>query len=274
MINTKLQSGNTDVGRHVLDWLRQGKFTTRTMYTYIEQIKHFLAVAPHNICDIKAEHLEQSVLIYSKNHSPSSVNLHIGVLQSFFRYLHRNRICDNFGDYLQCVQTLPAKKKVLSRVEFLKVLLTADGHRRDVFLFLCNTGLRASEFCSLTKYNISNDFVRVIGKGRKNRSIPMNAIVKEIVQRDPELSFIRGRSRWWLCDVIDNLGQKAGVKFNPHACRHYFSNTLFRKKVPIAVISRILGHASTAVTEKVYLEWLEEDLRGATDCLCDNDDDN
>ena len=54
-----------------------------------------------------------------------------------------------------------------------------------------------------------------------------------------------------------------------HALRHYFGSELIRKGVPIAHVSKIMGHSSIATTERFYIHLLSSDLKDVTRVLDD-----
>jgi len=121
----------------------------------------------------------------------------------------------------------------------------------------------------LLQLQLSQDVLRIVGKGRRNRSVPLNDTVKEIMIRNPNLEMIRHRNRIWVFRLCHEASRLLGLipPFSPHSCRHYFSNELYHRGVPVATISKLLGHADSSITENVYLNWSEESLNGVTDIL-------
>jgi integrase len=68
--------------------------------------------------------------------------------------------------------------------------------------------------------------------------------------------------------ICKRLARRAGIpRFGPHALRHYFATELYRKGVPVSLISKILGHSTTQITELIYVHFQSADLLGVTDCL-------
>ena len=168
--------------------------------------------------------------------------------------------------YPRCLK----KQRIITRDEYNQVCLSRKASINEimVFKFLCNTGLRASEFLSLTKCNISNGFLHIIGKGRKARTIPLNKTVMQIIEQCPALEFIESRHMCWLTCLCHRLARLSNIEaFHPHSCRHYFANELYHKGIPMHTVSRLLGHSKTEVTETVYVHWSEETLKGSTDLL-------
>lgn len=238
-----------------------------TLNTYSRYLRLFMAAMPDDLSDIRLETIEKFLLIYAKGHKPSSVNLFTKVIKSFYKWLGDQGYKD-LGRYLPIQTALPPDQRILSQIEYKIACEAVTGYQSDCFKFLCATGVRVSEFISLDKNNISNGFLRVVGKGRRGRSIPLNRTALEIIARNPNFEFIRRRSRIWVFRLCKSISLLAKIPtFHPHSCRHYFANELYHRGIDMYTISRLLGHANTAVTETVYVHWSEESLRGATDIL-------
>jgi len=229
------------------------------------------------------EHIEQYILTLQKKYKPSSVNLTINVIKSFYNYLAENGY-QNTGRFLKTIPALPPEQRILTKDEYNRVCKRVkETYKLDCFKFLCNTGLRVSEFVSLRRENVTKGFLRVIGKGRRNRSVPMNNVVKEIYSRNRNFEMIhhyfRGKpfknasiilheNRQWVFRLCKQIAKEARIAtFHPHSCRHYFANELYHRGVDMYTISRLLGHSSTSTTENVYVHWSEESLVGATNIL-------
>jgi integrase/recombinase XerD len=141
---------------------------------------------------------------------------------------------------------------------------------RDYVMFelLYSSGLRVSELISLKLEDINFDagFVRVLGKGSKERIVPlhMRAIerVKEYISRQrPEILkkkrspyiFVtrRGgpmtRQRFW--QTIKALGRKLGIEISPHTIRHSFATHLLEGGADLRSLQKMLGHADISTTQ-------------------------
>jgi len=261
----KILEKKSDIFENFIFSLYKKSENTRKTYAYI--INQFKAAMPA-VDLITVEHIEQYVFVLQKKHKPSSVNLAINIIKSFYGWLSAYNGQKNLGKYIKTLPALPPEQRVLTKDEYCRVCRVAHQPDLDCFRFLCNTGLRVSEFIALQNENVANGFLRVIGKGRRNRSIPLNAVSKEIYARNANFEMVRNRSRLWVFRRCKSLAIQAQIPtFHPHSCRHYFSNELYHSGVDMYTISRLLGHSSTMVTENVYVHWSEETLAGATDVL-------
>lgn len=190
---------NTDGQKKLLDLTNNFLFSLynkseNTQKAYTKRIKHFISemqATEH----ITLEHIESYIIRLQNKYKPSSVNLAINVIKSFYNYLAKNGY-SNIGSMIKNVPAFPPEQRVLKKEEYNKICLQCKNDcKLDCFKFLCNTGLRVSEFISLKPENVANGFLRVIGKGRKNRSIPMNRIVIEILSRNTRFEMIKHRNR-------------------------------------------------------------------------------
>ena len=140
-----------------------------------------------------------------------------------------------------------------------------------------NTGLRREEFRNLKWSDIDSQlrFIRVSGKGRKQRIVPLNETCREILKKYPHLStneylqisrrYPGGEGSFWLCR---RLSKHLGIpQFGVHAIRHYFATEMIKRGVNIYKLSKILGHNSVITTQNIYVHLLPFDLLGETDIL-------
>lgn len=167
-------------------------------------------------------------------------------------------------------QTLP---RPLSREEVGELL---DSHRdarlalRDSAMLelLYSSGLRVSELVSLklSDINFEAGFLKVIGKGSKERVVPANARALGKVKlymrqlrpgllkrRHSEHLFItaRGRpmtrQRFW--QAIKSYGLKAGLELSPHTLRHSFATHMLEGGADLRSLQKMLGHSDISTTQ-------------------------
>lgn len=205
-------------------------------------------------------------------------NVNLTAIKSYCKWLADREGSKNPAKPIRMLKENEPNRRVLSEEEYEKVLSVAQGIDRDIISFLCNTGLRVSEFNSLKWENIAPDVksLKVIGKGRKVRTVPLNSTCQEILLRykvngngDGKLPITRG-TRFQVTQICTRLAKQANIsKFGPHACRHRFATQLIRRGVSIYKVSKILGHASVKITEQTYIHLVPDDLLGETDILDD-----
>ena len=178
----------------------------------------------------------------------------------------------------QYINDLPIEKKVtlalrdeqaltLDQVNFVKkVKLTLK--QRAVFFGLVETGLRASELIGIKLSDIKPSIhsnltseVRVLGKGSKERFVYLNneiiSMAREAYQGSTYL--YEGKNGkpinyQTLHATVEAIGKKVGIPLHPHMLRHTFATLAVKSgRKSIKAISNYLGHASTAITQDVYI---------------------
>lgn len=240
------------------------RFSSLTQRHYKDTLWRFFSYMPPTIENLSPEHIErflQSLPILN-----SSKNAHLTPIRSFCKYLEDYYDIPNKAEKVKSFKEEPPKQRFLTEDEYSRILSICKPDEKAVVQLLANTGLRASELCNLTPQNISHDqkYLTIVGKGRKCRTIPLNENCRKIFSSYFSKSYNRD-SLYYLCK---KLSRKAGIPIaGPHSYRHFFATRLIQKGVPIAKVSRILGHSSIKTTEQIYLHWLPHDLLGATDCL-------
>ena len=138
---------------------------------------------------------------------------------------------------------------------------------RMVILILLNTGCRASELCGikLTNVDIPNRRIKIMGKGSKERFLPLSEPVtrkaiwtylqkrKDKEARDPLVASVNcsHMTRDGLYQLIVRIGARAKVKgAHPHRFRHTFAIEYIRNGGDIFTLQRILGHSDLAMCKR------------------------
>lgn len=167
--------------------------------------------------------------------------------------------------------------KVLSETEIDAMVAaidrsTLEGERNYCMLeLLYATGMRVSELVTLTLPDLylSDGYLRVLGKGNKERLIPLHPEAIKILNH--YLQLVRpqfqphqktsnavllskrgkGISRGMAFQIVRNLAVKAGItkKIGPHTMRHAFASHLLQNGADLRVIQELLGHESITTTE-------------------------
>jgi site-specific recombinase XerD len=246
------------------------KYTSRTRQHYMMVIKGFLAGLPPAIVrihQIDAAHIREYLYrLRDTNRTNRTLNAHLTAVKSFCRYYSEQFKLVNPAAAVSMLTEDPPKRRFVTYIEYKKLLAAAGPAARARIIFLANTGLRASEFASITVSNLNHDCsaVTIDGKGRKRRTVPLNRNARSVI---PALK-ICSKNALYL--QFTRLAKKAGIpSFGPHALRHYFATQMLLAGVPIAKVSRLLGHKSIKTTEQCYNHILSTDLANVTDVLDD-----
>ena len=210
-------------------------------------------------------------------------------LKSFYRYLLEEEIVDKDPTELISSPTLGRHlPEVLSYEEIQKMIDSIDlsaplGHRNKAMIeVMYGCGLRVSELISLQISNIFRDdgFIRVIGKGDKERLIPIgdgslkilfNYIdgARKHIKIKPKFTdtvFLNrrggGLTRQMVFLIVKELADANGITktISPHTFRHSFATHLIEGGANLIAVQQMLGHASISTTE-IYTHISDELLR-------------
>ncbi|MBZ4333392.1 tyrosine recombinase XerC [Corallococcus interemptor] len=226
------------------------------------------------------------------DHAPTSRARRLASIKSFYKYLVRQKLLSASPAKLVKSPKLPKSlPKVLPVEEVFAILDMPDvktvlGLRDKAILeMLYGGGLRISELCGLDLLGVDRGsrIVRVMGKGSKERLVPLNVkairaleaylarrgeLLAEVREgQDPDalfLNFKGGRlTARSIARHLDAYVLKLALarKVSPHAMRHSFATHLLGGGADIRSIQELLGHASLSTTQKythVTFEQLQE----------------
>ena len=199
-------------------------------------------------------------------------------LKAFFKYLLFEELIDK--DPTSGIDGPKLGRKLPDTLSFNEIddllraidLSTPEGGRnRAILEILYSSGLRVSELVELRRNNVYFDlgFLRVIGKGNKERLVPigrdalkyLKIYLNEIrihvpVQKGSEIYVFLSRrgkklTRVTIFTVIKELVRKIGLKKNisPHTFRHSFATHLLEGGADLRAVQEMLGHESITTTE-------------------------
>lgn len=233
--------------------------------------------------DIEAENIEsQNVVDYLANLqeaglSPSSVARKRSSLKSLFTFLLEEEIPISLK-----LNEIPAIKQgkrlpdVLSKDEMLRLLDSIDGttplgqRNKALFELMYASGLRISEAINLSVHDIIWDekAVRVMGKGRKQRILPVATVSldfvksyiacgRETLRKDKytDILFLNRfgniLSRMGIWKLLRKQADLASIKkdISPHTIRHSFATHLLEAGANLRVVQLLLGHVSINTTQ-------------------------
>ncbi|AEH22931.1 Tyrosine recombinase xerC [Thermodesulfobacterium geofontis OPF15] len=220
------------------------------------------------------EYLEN---LKKKGYNPFSIARKISSLRSFFKFLEAEKGFNiSFLLFLESPKLPFRLPKVLSLEEIEKLLNSPDinnplGYRdRTMLEVLYATGLRVSELVNLKFENLNLELglVRVLGKGSKERLVPLGDYalkflktylenVRPQLANEKSKNFVflnrRGapitRQRFW--QIIKDYAKKCGLedKVTPHVIRHSFATHLLQGGADLRALQMMLGHSSLSTTQ-------------------------
>jgi len=249
---------------------------------------------PLNPSDINLQHLQSFIqCIGEMEMAPSSQARIISGIKSFFKYCLLEQICTvNPTTLLPSPKTRRKLPDVLSFEEIELLIGHIDlskpegGRNKAILETMYSSGLRVTEAINLKISCLYLDvgFIRVIGKGDKERLIPIGSdaikfikIYKDTIRihQSPaknceDILFLnnrgKGLSRVMIFYIIKDLILKSGIKksISPHSFRHSFATHLVEGGADLRAVQEMLGHESITTTE-IYTHINREYLRDTLD---------
>lgn len=220
--------------------------------------------------------------------SPASVNRKLAAIRGFYKYLLREaRVEENPLARVETARTWMRLPGALSRDEMEALLgqpaeATPSGIRdRAILELLYATGIRVSELATLTlnRVNRQMGFLVTVGKGRKERIVPVGQSALGWLGRYIELArpvFLKkktsnalflnrsgeGFTRQGLWKLIKKYAKMAGLerKVHPHTFRHSFATHLLEGGADLRSVQIMLGHADISTTQ-IYTHVTRERLK-------------
>jgi site-specific recombinase XerD len=272
------------------EWLSMRGMSGETMRGYLVDINQFnrwmtsKSNSPVFVDEITARHVEEfvSYLTNERGCKPRTVNRKINALSTFFQCMKKKKILsENPLEDFERVKVPDSERIYLSREEVEAIIQAIDHPVLHYFaMTMAYTGLRVSECINLTLHdvNLEDGYIQVInGKGGKNRTVPISDKLKSKLQeylkfhrpKTDSLFFFALKKTGTVSDqyvnrVLKEACKKAGITkhVTSHILRHSFASYLVKKDTHVAVIQRLLGHASVKTTS-VYLHVHPNDLKEA-----------
>ena len=189
--------------------------------------------------------------------NPKTISKKLSAIRSFVSYLNENsiKVVLKADDSIKVAKTLP---KPITHKHIIEALENANLKEKIVVVMLYTLGLRISELSSLKLSDISDEWVRVLGKGNKHRDVPLLASTKKLMDEylmnnNPKIFLFEKNSEKLsensLRYIVTKLFKEVALKVTPHQLRHSYATSLLNSGAPIVDVSELLGHSSMATTQ-------------------------
>ena len=272
--------------------------SSNSIEAYLRDLEKFIQYLELKEIDVAPEKVEQNQIedflqwVSEIGLNARSQARMLSGLKAFYKYLLMEDLIDASPTELLEAPKIGRKlPEVLSIEEINEIIAAIDlskeeGERNKAMLeTLYSCGLRVSELITLKLSNLLLDegFIRVIGKGDKERITPIGSVavkhIKTYIESkrnhmsniDPDSEDIlflnrRGKqlTRVMIFTIIKNLTEASGIKktVSPHTFRHSFATHLVEGGADLRAIQEMLGHESITTTE-IYTHLDREYLRQA-----------
>lgn len=289
----------TEVQAQLRNWIRElagvRRASTHSITAYMHDVSGFLAFLHQQQGEVltlaQLETLEErevrAWLAYrvGRGFAKSSNARALSAVRTFFRYLNTNAGITNLAPLQVATPKLdkplpksPNEEQARAALEGLEYAdrdawLSARDHAIAMLLYGC--GLRISESLALTVGDIRQDSgsLRVLGKGKKERQVPLLTVIKRALDdylrqsphhrqwmsagsADDKPLFVGARGKKLQPAVfqrtLQTLRRQIGLpeSLTPHALRHAFATHLLSRGAELRDIQELLGHASLSTTQR------------------------
>lgn len=265
-----------------LRYLRYEKrYSEHTMLSYkndIVMFTFFISTLHKNELQVNSRDVRLwiSELIKDK-HKETSVNRKLSSLKSFYKFLQKEGLLEvNPVKNIKTLKKPSRTPEFVSEKEIFNLIAYPDSfetifEQRDYLIFeiFYATGMRRSELINLTETDIdfSGKTIKVLGKGKKERKIPVHNLllnkINSYIQRikdegivvSGDYLFFNTKQNQIDPKTVYNIINKqlsmciSADKKSPHVLRHTFATHLLNKGASLNTIKELLGHSSLAATQ-------------------------
>lgn len=255
-----------------------------TIASYRFDLEAFVkCVQSADIQHIQARDIEDYLMrMYMDHKKVTTVNRALSALRRFFSFacmegwINKNPILhiENPKSFRKLPTTLNLEE-IIKILDVTQELFENDGIReKAMIMLLYGSGLRVSEMISLKWKHIEMPFLRVLGKGSKERLVPLSTQTYHALQQwypyastsawifpspDPQHHVTRQR----VFQIIKTVTQAIGLDgISPHVLRHAFATHILENGANLLSIKKMLGHKNLSTTE-IYMHVNKRGLRDA-----------
>lgn len=269
--------------REFLDYLRiECGLAANSLLAYegdLQDLLRFLKAASiEDIQQVELGHIQAWLKSLSdRAFATSSIARKLAAVRMFWKYLHANgRVVEDLVHLLESPKLWQRLPRIVDAGQ-IAALLEAPGEEdvleqrdRAILELFYACGLRVSELASLRlgDVNLQVGFVRCIGKGRKERIVPIGGpaaaaieaylsglrprLVKDVAQDRIFVSRTgKALDRHNIYRLVQRYARRAGItiKMTPHSLRHCFASHLLAGGADLRIVQELLGHASVTTTQ-------------------------
>lgn len=249
------------------------RFSDHTLIAYIKDVEQFFDFSGvkdiNDLNEVNAKVVRGwIVFMIESGMTNKSVNRKLASLRTYFRVLLKEGILE--ANPAKAVQGPKVEKRLPSFVDELKEGESGDlvnWSERDALMveLLYQTGMRLSELVGLKLNDLQNGSIRIIGKGNKERIVPVSSSLIEAIYK--YRSDLPAESKSNSSLILTDSGKKLYSKFvyrkinyylsnvanvqkrSPHVLRHTFATHMLNNGAGLEVIKELLGHANLSATQ-------------------------
>jgi len=246
-----------------------------TIEHYGAYVRHFLDKYPHP----RRTHIDAFLAeATTGGRQPGTIAAMVNALKSFFNYLRDAEVITTSpASRIQRPRLPRSLRKSPSSEQVTCILEAPKSPRHEAMLrLMVDCGLRVHELVTIRISNVdlANSLVTVMGKGKKERQVPMSPATTSIISHQIDAVSATGYDGDWLFPgqdpsrhastdsvacYLERLCRKLEIpRISPHQLRHYFATQMLSSGASLKVTAEILGHAQASTTANIYWHVLDQ----------------
>ena len=281
----------TEISRGYRTYMRLEKhLSDNTIESYMRDLAQF-AHYVLRMYDVPPKKVEPEMIrnylgrLFEQGREKSSQARALSGIKSFFNYLLLEEVIESSpAELIEAPKASRPLPDTLSTEEIDRLIGSIDASTtkglrdRAMLELLYSCGLRVSELCDLRLGDLffGEGYIRVIGKGDKQRLVPVSGMARDRIQlylevrdksrRKDDFVFLNNRgkqlTRVMIFTIIKQAAQRASIdkKISPHTFRHSFATHLLEGGANIRQVQELLGHENILTTE-IYTHLDDSHLR-------------
>lgn len=260
-------------------YLLKSEFSVNTINCYERDVNLFLSQLHKDILELdEFDLLAYKQVLLKQEVSVKTLNRKLASINTYCRYLYEEKVIEGELIHVKLIKNRD-KPEYKGVPQDQLVLIREQVYKSKNLMHICiletllGTGIRVSELVNLNLSDIvfteKENYIRILGKGMVNRTLPMNQQVQICIKDYLKVRKQTGCTRLLIGQrgaigrgaveiILNNYGLKSGVDITPHMLRHSVGYQLVKQNTPMTTIQQILGHESI-LTTNLYTQTTEQD---------------
>ena len=251
--------------------MKRRNYSAHTVKNYLNRLKHFLAWLPVSVETTTSIHVKRYIdHLLEKRLAPKTINEHLLVIRSFYRYLHEeeDRVIEDPTSRKMALR-MPKPLPMHVRPSEIDLFFSVITKKRDraMFMLMLRCGLRVEEVASLSIEDIDYHYSQIMvrgGKGGKDRATYFSSEAGSALAAYLRIRPVTQTQKVFLVDKgvhkgkplsvrgiqkrMEYYAKKSGVAITCHQLRHTMATQLLNGGADIVAIQELLGHSQIELT--------------------------
>lgn len=235
-----------------------------TLASYLSDLSQFFSFYTSTLDELTLIHIEEFFTLHSQKYKKStSVHRFKMSLKTYFKFIVSDIKPLNFSiDLIESPKLGSYLPEVLVLQEIDLMIEKASCREKAILELLYGAGLRVTELANMKISDVSDQFIKVLGKGSKERRVPihkqaLHAVDQYLLTRKDKSPFLfiddntKPLTRQKVFYMLKKLAKECGITKNisPHTLRHSFATHLLEGGADLRVIQELLGHSHISTTD-------------------------